>query len=289
MITAPPASLEEWVTHLAQFDVPVLRKSVRELARLRGEEDSVGGRNLAAAVLQDPLFTAKVLGYMQSHRRGSQTTDITTIDRAVMMLGISPFFRAFEGITAVEDALGQTPEALLGLLKVIGRARRAAHYARDWALLRHDLDVEEITVAAMLHDVAELLLWCFAPKLALQVQALQKANPTMRSADAQQQILGIRVLDLQLALADSWHLPQLLRMLMDDLHATNQRVKNVVYAVRLARHSANGWVDPALPDDFNDIAELLHLTPEQVMMRLGVDPYLVAELPASVSRSSEGS
>jgi hypothetical protein len=30
-------------------------------------------------------------------------------------------------------------------------------------------------------------------------------------------------------------------------------------AIRLARHSAHGWEDPALPDDVREIADLLQL------------------------------
>jgi hypothetical protein len=33
-------------------------------------------------------------------------------------------------------------------------------------------------------------------------------------------------------------------------------------AVNLARHSANGWDDAALPDDYRDIGDLLHISAE---------------------------
>ena len=39
--------------------------------------------------------------------------------------------------------------------------------------------------------------------------------------------------------------------------------------MRLARHSAHGWDDPALPDDYREIAALLNLKPEIVRQRLG--------------------
>ena len=78
------------------------------------------------------------------------------------------------------------------------------------------------------------------------------------------------MLELQQALCHAWHLPELLKTLMDDEHASSPRAKNVTLAVRLARHSAKGWDDPALPDDYKDIGELLHIVPEAVMQRLGV-------------------
>jgi hypothetical protein len=65
---------------------------------------------------------------------------------------------------------------------------------------------------------------------------------------------------------------------MDDENAQNPRVKNVVLAVNLARHSANGWDDAALPDDYKDIGELLRMSAEQVMVMVGADAGIVCDL-----------
>jgi HD-like signal output (HDOD) protein len=281
MIDKPLESLNAWVAHLSRTEIPVLRRTIRELEQLRGNEDSVSGREIARVVLQDPLMAVKVLAYLEAHRRHSQTTDITTIDRAIMMLGITPFFRNFERLDPVEEQLATHPQALLGLLKVVGRARRAAHYARDWAILRHDLDLDEITLAALLRDIAEILLWCSAPALALEVGRLKADNPRMRSRVAQTAVYGVRVLELQMALSQAWRLPELLLNLMNEAQAAHPRVRNVALAVNLARHAAEGWSDPALPDDFKAIADLLHLTPDSVMMRLGIDPYTIPERTGS--------
>lgn len=279
MIDKPLESLDAWVAHLSQAEIPVLRRTIRDLQQLRENEDKVSGREIARVVLQDPLMAVKVLAYLEAHRHRSQTTDITTIDRAIMMLGITPFFRSFEKLAAVEEHLAAHPQALLGLLRVVSRARRAAHYARDWAILRHDLDVDEITVAALLRDIAEILLWCFAPRLAIEVGRLKAQNPSLRSRVAQTAVYGMRTIELQMALCQAWHLPQLLLNLMNEAQAANPRVRNVALAVNLARHASDGWADPALPDDYKAIADLLHLTPDGVMMRLGVDPYAVPDDP----------
>ena len=58
---------------------------------------------------------------------------------------------------------------------------------------------------------------------------------------------------------------------MDRTKADHPRVRNVALAVDLARHSANGWDDPALPDDFAAIAELLHISHETLMRKLGLE------------------
>lgn len=268
MLQNPLPNLDAWVNYITQADIPVLKRTARELARLRENEENVSGRQLAGTVLQDPLMTLRVLAHIEATRRKSQTADITTIDHAVMMIGISPFFARFDNLSLVEDRLKEQPQALIGLLRVVARARQASLFARDWAVLRHDLDVEEVTVATLLHGSAEILLWCLAPTLMLKIRAIQAENPGLRSAAAQEEVLGIRTTDLQLALARAWHLPELLQSLMDDAHAEHPRVRNVIHAVNLARHSAKGWNDPALPDDIAEICKLLGLTEEALMERL---------------------
>jgi HD-like signal output (HDOD) protein len=270
MIEAPYPDLETWVAYFSQAQLPVLRHTVHELDQLRANAERVNGRVLSSIILQDPMMTLRVLAYIERHRRKSQTSDITTIERALMMIGVEPFFRDFHDLPLIEDSLKPYPKALLGLLKVIARARRATHWARDWAVNRHDLDVDEITVATLLYDVAEVLMWCFAPKLAIRVKEIQTEDRNLRSAAVQQQIYNIELHTLQLALVKVWHLPALLTTLMDRQQASHPRVRNVTLAVDLARHSANGWDDAALPDDYTAIEELLHISHEALVRKLGI-------------------
>ena len=170
-----------------------------------------------------------------------------------------------EGMLADED-----PQALLAVLQTIRRAQRAADYADSWAHWRHDKNPEEVRIAALLHDLAEILVGCFAPRLLLRMRSRLVALPGLRSAVAQSDVLGFTFLEIQMALCGVWHLPELLKELIDDDNAGQLRVKNVTLAVRLARHSAKGWNDPALPDDLQEIADLVHLSREALAQRLGI-------------------
>jgi HD-like signal output (HDOD) protein len=119
--------------------------------------------------------------------------------------------------------------------------------------------------AALLHDFAEMLLWCHAPTLALEIAARQRADPSLRSGVVQRDVLRIALPDLQQALMRAWRLPELLIRISDDRHASGPQVRNVLLAIRLARHTARGWDNPAIPDDVNEIAALLNI---------GVEPTL---------------
>jgi HD-like signal output (HDOD) protein len=273
MIDHPLQDIETWVLFFTNNSLPVLRVTRRRIEEMRANLDRVDARELARIILQDPIMTVRVLAFIQPMRGRSLQHDITTIASAVMMAGIEPFFRRFDELLIVEDQLkGQNSQVLLGILQIIRRAQRAADYAQEWALWRHDISMEEIRIAALLHDLAEILLWSSAPKLGLEIVARQQATPGLRSAEAQKQVLGFTFQELQLALCKVWHLPELLQHLIDDDNVDQARVKNVALAVRLARHSAHGWDDPALPDDYREIGQLLNITPEAVRQRLGLSP-----------------
>ncbi len=131
-----------------------------------------------------------------------------------------------------------------------------------------DPDAAVIHEAALLHGFAELLMWCHAPALALEIARRQRAEPTLRSAVVQHAVLGITLADLQQALMRAWRLPELLIRLDDARHADSAQVTNVMLAVRLARHTAQGWDNAALPDDVADIGALLLLGAEPTLKLL---------------------
>lgn len=277
MLTQALPDLDAWVLFFSDEQMPILRQTARRLEEAQQNIDRVSGRDIAGIVLQDPLLAIRVLAYIQSFKGKHLRSDITTIGNAIMMLGVEPFFTKFETPLTIETLLKGEPQALLGVLLVIRRVQRASHYAHTWAFERHDMNVEEVALAALLHDLAEILLWCFAPKLAIAIRDLQKADKSLRSAVAQEKILGLRLFDLQLALCHAWNLPELLRTLMDDANAHLPRVQNVALAVNLARHSINDWSDAALPDDFAAIEKLLHINRETLLGRLDLPDELIRQ------------
>lgn len=274
MIDQPLPDLDAWIAYFSQARIPVLRHTELQLSELRENATKSNARLISSAILHDPMMTMRVLAYIEVKRSKSRNTDITTIERALMMIGMDPFFRDFQELPLVEDHLKAHPRALLGLLKVVNRARKAVHWARDWAIYRHDLDVDEIVVATLLYDLPEILMWCFAPNLALQVTEKQKADHSLRTVTVQAEIYNVPLYQIKQALAQAWRLPPLLATLMDQQHADHPRVRNVKLAVDLARHSANGWDDAALPDDFKAIGELLHMSHDAIIHRLGLDQTL---------------
>ena len=260
MLTQPLPDLRAWTACFQAAEIPVLGETADALEALRPNEDRVDANGLGETIAHDPLMTLKVLAYASQNRSARVVTDIETVTGALVMLGISPFFRAFGAQATVEERLADFPEASQGLKDTLQRAHRGANYALGFAVHRLDHDAAVIHAAALLHDFAEMLLYCHAPALALRIRQAQRADPTLRSAAAQRAVLNVELADLQQALMKAWRLPELLVRINDDRHAEHANVRTVTLALRLARHTAHGWDNPAIPDDVAAIADLLNLS-----------------------------
>ncbi|MBX9896064.1 MULTISPECIES: HDOD domain-containing protein [unclassified Nitrosomonas] len=272
MLQQNQRKLSDWVNFLTTAEIPVLKQTARNLEILKQDENNLNARSYANIVKNDPLMTVKLMRYMQKHKHRCQEHDVMEVEQIVLMLGLENTIRLIPATPLVEDILGKdNRSALVYLLKTSHRANLAASYAFDWAIRLHDLHFADIRLAALLHDIAEILMWCFAPNEMLKIKQLQKKDKTLRSSAAQEKIFGFPLNQLQHELAIKWRLPELLITLMDDNCSGFQRVRNVILAVNLARHSANGWDDAALPDDYEDIAKLLHLQAGDIMTIVGAN------------------
>lgn len=270
--------LEGWVAFLGHAEIPVLKQTARDLALLRENAERLSARGVTEIIARDPMMTVKLLRYLQQHKHRKQEHEVMQVEQALLMLGVEAFFNKLAPKPLVEEALRGQTGALVHMLHAVRRSHRASSYALDWAVRLRDLHFEEARIAALLHDLAELLMWCFAPDDMLEIRAMQQRDKTLRSQVAQEQVFGFPLAALQSALAREWNLPTLLLALMDSARAGEPRVRNVVLAVNLARHSANGWDDAALPDDYRDIGDLLHMKPEEVMVMLGADAGILCDL-----------
>jgi HD-like signal output (HDOD) protein len=256
----PLRDLAAWTSHFRRAEIPVLRETIDALDALRANEERTDANSIGEMIGGDPLMTLKVLVHVGEHRGRTVVTGAETVIAALVMMGIPPFFRTFAAPVAVEDRLAWSADALGGVRRVLRRAHRGARFALAFAIHRADPHAASIHTAALLHEFAELLLWCHAPRLALAVQALQDADPALRSSVAQRQVLGLELAELQQALVATWRLPALLLEKGHEGQAGSVGARTVVLGARLARHVAGGWDNAAIPDDIAEIAEFLNLS-----------------------------
>lgn len=265
VFTDPAHDLAGWVARLRDAEIPILRNTAESLELWRAREDDADARSLGRMIAEDPLMTLKLLAYAGRHRSPKATGEAETVTAVLVHLGIGPFFREFGVQPTVESWLLDEPVALDGLRGVLRRADRASRFALGFAVHRHEPDAAVIHQAALLHDFAEMLLWCHAPALMKMVLQRQTDDPLLRSRDAQRATLHVELPALQHALMSDWRLPKLLVDIADDHRARFPNVRCVVLGTRLARHTASDWHNPALADDLRDIGDLLNISSSHVL------------------------
>lgn len=260
-LTATLPDLDAWTRYFRDAEMPIRSSTALALERLRVEQETVDAHMLTDVIQGDPFMTVKLLAHAARLRRPGKDTDTETITSTLVLMGIAPFFRAFGPQPTIKDWLHDQPRALDGLRHLMQRAYRASRFALGFAVHRGDPDVELIQLAAFLYDFPEMLMWCHAPTLQQRIRDAQRADPTLRSTTIQREVLKMELDDLRQNLLKLWHMPELLVRISDNRHTDLPIVRNVVLAQRLARHTMQGWDNAAVPDDINDIAELLHCTP----------------------------
>jgi HD-like signal output (HDOD) protein len=266
MLNSALPDLAAWTAYLRDVEIPVMASTAADIADLAAAEAAggeVAPQTLAQAANGDPLMTIKILIDAARRRSPGQVTDAENVTATVILMGTGRFFRNYAQLETVQHRLAQPPGALDGLMRVVKRSHRAARFALGFAVHRRDADAAAIHDAALLHDFVDLLLWCNAPGLSLAIRKRQLAEPSLRSADIQTELLNVTLDQLEHGLMLAWRLPELLIEITDEtgnhpLRATQRRM--VQLGVRLARHSAEGWANAAIPDDVHEISQLLNLS-----------------------------
>lgn len=256
-------NLNQWIQKLWPRELPVLARTVDELARLAPSADKLSAQKIAAVILHDPLMTLNMLQLANSRHSSRFGAEITTVEHAVMMLGVTPFFNHFNKLERLEEQYSSQDKNLQGALRVISRSYHAACHAWDWAVLRKDIKAEEVYVAALLADMGELLLWLVSPETMLDIGKLARQGSLAEEA-AQQEVLGGSLHELTLALAPSWRVPELLAGLINRNNSANPRALTVNLAVMLAHHSEADWYNPLLLADYEAMAALMHMPLDEV-------------------------
>lgn len=255
-------SLAQWVEEIKLESLPVLSRTALAVSAMAKNADSLPAMDISDVVLHDPLMTLKVIGFANCRSHGRFSAEIATVQSAVIMLGVPPFFTHFAALKTIEGTM--QGREMNGLLNCLSRAHHAAWQARDLAILRADIKSEEVYVGTMLHDMGEIVMWCVAPELMLRIlRAVRRDKANLEKAE--KNILGFSLWEFQKALARAWKLPELLLMFMDNENAGNPRALTAIIGTALARHAAGGWYSSKLLADCEVIASQFNYTFDEVI------------------------
>ncbi|TCJ15333.1 HDOD domain-containing protein [Parasulfuritortus cantonensis] len=239
----------QWAAYLEPLDPPVKQATkwaLDELLANRG--DLLAPKDLAGLMLEDPLFSLRLLKEANRRLPRHLARDITAPLGAVLALGTATYSQLLREAEVAD-------ENNAGFVVCEWRAVLAARIAHLFGSYHYDLDPDELALATLLANLAEIELWAFAPELPQAALDVLARGGAERSDQAQHQACGFDFRELTLLLCERWQLPTLIVQLIRGDQSLRARLARL--AVDTARHLGNGPDDPALP---HDVAEAAHLT-----------------------------
>ena len=76
-----------WLKRLKTVNIPVLRQTAKELAKLQQDKKNISARAITAVVLNDPFMAFKVLSYAKQNAGKRQVQDILQVEPTIIMMG----------------------------------------------------------------------------------------------------------------------------------------------------------------------------------------------------------
>lgn len=241
--------VEQWVAFLKDKEIPILPRSRQLLlAGIESQGDAFAPKDMVNLVFGDPFLALKLLRRAEGHRSSTLAHETTTALGAVLQTGFDSIVHTVKTSTLADDTDN-------GLNDCEFRAVVAATIGRHWAAAHADISAEEIALAALLSESAEMLLWHFAPELPrLALDELASGRAT-RTTQAQQQACGFTFKQMTLALTEAWQLPHLITLLIRGSETLRAQVARI--ATDAARHIVADPENPAIPADIVAIQALL--------------------------------
>ncbi|MEW6489039.1 MAG: HDOD domain-containing protein [Thermodesulfobacteriota bacterium] len=195
-------------------DLPSLPQVLVGISRVASDPEADAG-DLAEVILKDQAITIKVLRIANSAQYTLCPQRITTVSRAVVLLG-------FESVRAIALAVGA-----YNLLSTLERGRKVhEHFWREsvaiavacqgLAELVGGRVPEEAFVAGLLHDVGKLVLAAHDPEQSAGIYDSGLEGPALLAAETR--AFGVNHAELAGELARRWQLPPVLERALEGHH-----------------------------------------------------------------------
>ncbi len=255
-----PGGLNDWLDRIRDQELPIFGRTAEQIRELT-DSDKAAVSQLADAILHDPGMTAKLLRIANSVIFNTSGVQITTVSRAVVMLGFD-MVRQVALSVAFVDALLRGP-VRERVLREMARACHAAVQARWLAARRHDSQPEEVFIAALLYRFGETAFWCFAGEVGDDLDEALRHNPKS-PGDVEQSLLAFRLHQLTVVLTRDWRVSPLLQSVLKGGYPKRSREQAVVLAFRLAEGSEGGWNTERAHARLKEAADYLQMPVEDI-------------------------
>jgi HD-like signal output (HDOD) protein len=244
--------IQGWVDRIRERDMPVFGRTVHEVKAVTSDEFASASK-LASVILQDPALTTKVLKLANSVLFNPARQSISTVSRAIVVLGFDLVGQLVLSISLIDSLLSGGPRERV--VTEMARCFHAAVQARTAAMCKSSKAAEEVFIAALLGRVGEMAFWCFGGRSAEQLDSAMKDQPEERPEDLQMDLLGFRLRNLSSALAREWRLGALVASASENPASPTPDQASIALGYRFAHAVEEGWDSPAAKKVLQELTE----------------------------------
>ena len=188
-------------------EFPAISKHLAEINRKMSADLNVSNASeLAGVILQDYALTSKLLKLVNSAYYGFAAGKVSTVTRAVVLLGYENVRLATLQLTLFDHFTGKASAKMADLKETIAASFWAGVLARDIAMADKDVDPEEAFICAMLGQLGKLALIHYLPNEYARICAWMEANGKSETR-AVKAVCGVFYEDLGMAVARHWNFP----------------------------------------------------------------------------------
>lgn len=184
-------------------DFPALSNAITTINRLTGSDDE-GAATLSNTILKDFALTNKLLRLVNTAFFGQYGGSISTVSRAVVILGFDRIRSAAMTLMLIEHLQNKAQAAQLKEDVVAGYF--SGLLARELVSRTGIRDAEEAFICTMFHDLGRLLARFYLAEEAEQIAHLVRGG--MDETRASLKVLGLSFEDLAVGVAKSWNFPE---------------------------------------------------------------------------------
>ena len=189
-------------------DFPAVSQYVSEVVQA-ARSQSASAQSIAQSILKDISLTNRVLRIANSAYYSGLGSPITTISRAVVVLGMDAILNMTSALGIFEHFLKKGND-VVELKKQVVEALFTALNARQIANQMGVENAEEPFICGMLHHLGRLIVCFYFPEEQKVINKLVEDGGEDEEK-ASRQVMRLSYTELGQAIADSWKLPKLLQ------------------------------------------------------------------------------
>ena len=184
-------------------DFPAISQHVSEINRAANTEGDSSANELSNVILKEYSLTNKLIKLVNSSFYGQYGGKISTVSRAVVILGFDQVRLATLSLTLFEhlrnkDQVTDLKDTLLGSLI-------SGSFSRTMAKRMKIREPEQAFVCSLLHNLGKMLAIYYFPEEFEQIRALEEKG--QKEEEAASAVLGLTYHELGRGIAKEWNFP----------------------------------------------------------------------------------